>query len=249
MKQCCILNADLFSLEQHQEMKRFKCQVEIRGRKWNSKQEAERGSLQNNLHDISLQERNIDSYWSVACQSLSVPQNCWGIVQLSTGFSKAFRRKMMLEGLMDWEDKKWPASSLSICLPLFHWAVLHMPVIQLPGNRLCWATSGHQHMPCQRWAQIERSSSKPARCCVCSGKEPCCDSGDICSGTAPGSWLPGCRSRGSSRAPGWHWLCRHTRLCPQGRPPEQAASRNRGDAAGLARAGLAGGGVACVLFP
>lgn len=67
----------------------------------------------------------------------------------------------------------------------------------------------------------EKQLPKPARCCVCSGKEPCCDSGDICSGTAPGSWVPGCWSRGSSRAPGWHWLCRHTRLCPQRRPPEQ----------------------------
>lgn len=142
-------------------IKRFRCQVEIRGRKWISKQEAERGRLQFNL----WVEKSIDSYWPVTCQLFSVLQNCQGSVPFSAHFSKAFKRKIMQESLIGWGEKKKKrqASSPNMCLPLFRWAVLHMPVIQLPGNRLCWATAGHQHIHCQRWVQIEGSNSKLVR--------------------------------------------------------------------------------------
>jgi len=103
MKQYWILNADLFFLEQHNKIKRFRCQVEIRGRKWISQQEAERGRLQFNLHDIFLQEeKSIDSDWPVTRQLLSVLQICQGSMQFSACFAKAFKRKIVLESLIGW---------------------------------------------------------------------------------------------------------------------------------------------------
>jgi len=102
------------------------------------------------------------------CQQLTchtvlvVLQNC----QATMLFSKALKRKHAGEfkqgkGVRGSWGKR--SSIPNTCLLLFYWTVLHMPVIQLPGNRLCWATAGHQHIHCQRWVQIEESNCKLAR--------------------------------------------------------------------------------------